>query len=116
MDIKDKDYPSEFYARFLDEERELTDNFLEDQEKLYKNKPTHVSMERAYLKGWTTFMDRTKDVPKILRSLIKNKETTQADLMCAFRGLSTARFDDYELRDDLAARLANRKCERYLNV
>ena len=61
-------------------------------------------------------MDRTKDVPKILRSLIKNKETTQADLMCAFRGLSTARFDDYELRDKLATRLTNNNCQKYLNV
>lgn len=73
-------------------------------------------MERAYLKGWTTFIDRTKEVPTILRQLIKHPETTKADLMCAFRGLSTARFDDYELRDKLADRLAKGKYKSYLNA
>lgn len=35
LDIKDKDYPSEFYARYVDETRDLTDNYAVKQEEIY---------------------------------------------------------------------------------
>ena len=62
-------------------------------------------MERTYLNGWTTFMERTTQVPEQFSAILdSNRQVTHGDIYSAMRGLNTCRFEATELRDRLSER------------
>lgn len=104
-DLKDKDYPTEFYEKLLNADEQWfnrhSEHMAKNVEKLgHKLKSEYVKMERTYLNGWRTFEEKTQRVPEVMLKMIQGKNTLHPDdCYSALRALNTCKFEAKELRD-----------------
>lgn len=108
-DAEEKDYPTDHYRDHVLEEEVLmrnknaSDN-LRDYIRKYGKKT--IQMDRSYLKGWTTFLEKTENMDEKIRKLFYHqrdveKNLTVLDCFAGLRALSAARYSAKDLRNEM---------------
>lgn len=63
-------------------------------------------MERTYLNGWRTFIDRTQNIPQLVSDLL-DKDHNLEDIFSAMRALNVCRFQAEAVRDKIGKKFSS---------
>lgn len=116
-DLKDNDYPTEFYEKLLNADEQWHSRHSEHMKKSleeygHKLKSEFVKMERTYLNGWRTFEEKTQRVPEVMLKMIEGKNTLHPEeCYSSLRALNVCKFEAAELRDMIGQKYKAKFCE-----